>query len=121
MKVAMSGDGDLLLLAEILDGLNFDLQQFQQMCIMAGCDYLKNVKGIGIQKSFRIVSSKHDIMELLSLRASDAYKEKFCKVEAIFKHQMVFDIETCTTVPLQKYHIELSMDVQHLCGEYPYI
>ena len=61
------------------------------MCIAAGCDYLKSIKGIGIKRAFQIVISEHNLMELLSLRgASDEYKERFYKVEAVFKHQTVF-------------------------------
>ena len=116
----MSGDGDLLLLDVILDGLDLNMGQFRRMCIIAGCDYLINVKGIGIKRAFQLVISKHDLMELLSLRgASDEYKEKFYKVEQVFKHQTVFDLEKCITVPLQECTTKLPSDVQHLCGEYP--
>ena len=43
----MSGDGECFLLADILAGLSINLKQFQQMCIAAGCDYHRNVKGVG--------------------------------------------------------------------------
>ena len=94
VKVSMSGDGDLLLLDGILDGLDMNMEQFRRMCIIAGCDYLRNVKGIGIKRAFQLVISEHDLMELLSLRgASDEYKENFYRVEQVFKHQTVFDLE----------------------------
>ena len=67
------------------------------MCIIAGCDYLRNVKGIGIKRAFQLVTSEHDLMELLSLRG-----ENFYRVEQVFKHQTVFDLEKCYTVPLQE-------------------
>ena len=117
-KVSMNGDGEHLLLAEILDGLNLNMEQFRRMCIAAGCDYLKSIKGIGIKRAFQIVISEHNLMELLSLRgASDEYKERFYKVEAVFKHQTVFDLEECITVPLQESKTKLPSDVQHLCGK----
>ena len=73
------------------------------MCIIAGCDYLRNVKGIAIKRAFQLVISEHDLIELVSLRsASDEYKEKFYWVEEVFKHQTVFDLEKCITVPLQE-------------------
>ena len=52
----MSGHGDCFLLDDILSGLNINQQQFQQMCIAAGCDYLANVKGVGIHTAYRFVS-----------------------------------------------------------------
>lgn len=120
VKVSMSGDGDLFLLAEILDGLNINIKQFQQMCIAAGCDYLKNVKGVGIVKAFQFVRSKFDLLDLLSQRgASKEYKEDFCKAEAVFRHQTVFDLEKCSAVPLEKWETDPSMDVQNFCGKYP--
>ena len=34
-------------------GLNFDFQKFRYMCIMAGCDYLASLPGIGLVKSLK--------------------------------------------------------------------
>ena len=33
--------------------LNFDFQKFRYMCIMAGCDYLESLPGIGLGKAFK--------------------------------------------------------------------
>jgi hypothetical protein len=61
-------------------------------------------------------------MELLSQRgASEDYMEKLGQVEEVFKHQTVFDLQTCTTVPLLNNQTALSMDVQLLCVKYPYL
>ena len=68
VKVSMNGDGDLFLLAEILDGLNLNMEQFQRMCIAAGCDYLKSIKGIGIKRAFQIVISEHNMMNMIKWR-----------------------------------------------------
>ncbi len=117
----MSGDGDLLLLREILDGLNINEDQFQKMCIASGCDYLKSVKGVGPQTSLRLIRSGKDLMEQLSIKgATNAYKEQFLKVQAVFQYHTVFDLETCTTVPLRPLQdAHLPDDVQNLCGQYP--
>jgi 5'-3' exonuclease len=66
VKLKLSGDGEYFQLAEILGGLNLNQKQFRQMCIAAGCDYLTNVKGVGIHTAFRFVKhSTEDLLELL--------------------------------------------------------
>lgn len=103
----MSGDGEFFILTEVLDGLKLSMKQFQQMCIVAGCDYLRNVKGIGIQRAFQMVASGGDLLELLTTKgASEEYKTCFNKVEEVFQHQTVFDLGTSSTVPLKKWEAE---------------
>ena len=43
-KASLSGDGDVVDLSEVLEGLKISEKQFQEMCIAAGCDYLKNIR-----------------------------------------------------------------------------
>ena len=52
VKVKLSGAGNHFVLQEILDGLKLTLVKFQTMCIVAGCDYLDNVRGIGIERAY---------------------------------------------------------------------
>lgn len=40
--------------------------QFVLMCILAGCDYLKNCKNLGIMKAYKLVSRTADIEKLVS-------------------------------------------------------
>ena len=56
-KTSVSGDGECFILSDILEDLNLSLKQFQRTCIAAGCDYLSNVKGIGINKAYQMVVS----------------------------------------------------------------
>jgi len=107
-KVTLSGDGDVFDLFEILEGLKVTMRQFQEKCIAAGCDYLKNVKGIGIHCAFHL-SATGDILEALALA-------NFHKAMAVVNHQTVFNDETCCTVPHQRWDTDPLMDVQHLCG-----
>ena len=89
------------------------------MCIAAGCDYLKNVKGIGIHRAYELVK-KSNLMESLSQRgASQEYQDNFHKVEAVFQHQTVFDLISGSTIPLENWETDTLVDVQHLCGKYP--
>lgn len=90
------------------------------MCIAAGCDYLKNIFGIGISRAYSLVSSGNDLLELLAEKgATKEYQEGFDKAEAVFQHQTVFDISCCTTVPLKMWESDPPIGIQFLCGKYP--
>ena len=87
------------------------------MCIAAGCDYLKNIRGIGIARAFQLVATGGDILEALVQRGADeTYRANFHKAMAVFRHQTVFDVESGSTVPLEKWNTDPPMDVQYLCG-----
>ena len=121
VKTSMSGDGECFILSDILGGLNLSMKQFRMMYIAAGCDYLRNVKGVGIQRAFQMVASGGDLLQLLGSRgASEEYRECFAKAEAVFQHQTVFDFGTCSTVSLEKWDTDPPTDVQYLCGKYPF-
>lgn len=116
-KASLSGDGDVVDLSEVLEGLNISKKQFQEMCIAAGCDYLKNIRGIGIARAFQLAATGGDILEaLVQRRADETYQANFHKAMAGFHHQTVFDVESCSTVPLEKWDTDPPMDVQYLCG-----
>lgn len=87
------------------------------MCIAAGCDYLKNIRGIGITRAFHLAATGGDILEALARRgAGETYRANFQKAMAVFHHQAVFDVVSCSTVPLEKWDTDPPMDVQYLCG-----
>ena len=70
VKTSMSGDGERFILSDILGGLNLSMKQFRMMCISAGCDYLRNVKGVGIQRAFQMVAPGGDLLQLLGSRGA---------------------------------------------------
>ncbi|XP_068752985.1 uncharacterized protein [Montipora capricornis] len=116
-KASLSGDGDVVDLSEVLEGLKISKKQFQEMCIAAGCDYLKNIRGVGIARAFQLATTGGDILEALVQRGADeTYQANFHKAMAVFHYQTVFDVNSCSTVPLEKWDIDPSMDVQYLCG-----
>ena len=115
-KVTLSGDGDVFDLFEILEGLKVTMRQFQEMCIAAGCDYLKNIKGIEMHRAFHLSATGHILEALAQKGADETYQANIHKAMAVFNHQTVFDVETCCTVPHQKWDTDPSMDVQNLCG-----
>ena len=95
-----------------LQGLTGD--QFRHLCILSGCDYLANVRGVGIAKACRAVKAskgRHAVevarmlhMYVKNLPAVDAaYAEGFEQAEKTFLHQLCFDPSTRAIVPLTAY------------------
>ena len=108
-------------LSEVLAGLKLNFSQFQQIGIAAGCDYLKNIFGVGISRACDLVSSRSNLLESLAeWGAGDEYQEAYYKAETLFQHQTVFDISFCTTVPLKRWGTDPPIDTQFLCGKYPF-
>ncbi|CAB3990643.1 Exonuclease 1 [Paramuricea clavata] len=64
VKLALSGEGEYFELNKVLGGLKVTMPQFVQGCIAAGCDYLKNICGVGINKAFTFVKSGQLFLEL---------------------------------------------------------
>ena len=71
------------------------------MCILSGCDYLKSIPGIGIQKARKAVDHEQDIDWIidnlgvlvgnLSLTIPNTYKKNVSGVMHIFKYHPVID------------------------------
>lgn len=119
VKTSMSGVGECFVLSHVLESLKLSMNEFRKVCIAAGCDYLKNGRGIGIQRAFKMVAAGK-LMELLGKGgAPEDYWESFLKAEAVFQPQTVFNLGTCSTVPLEKWETNPPAEIQYLCGEYP--
>ncbi|CAH3191412.1 unnamed protein product [Porites evermanni] len=119
VKTSMSGVGECFVLSHVLESLKLSMNEFRKVCIAAGCDYLKNGRGIGIQRAFKMVAAGK-LMELLGKGgAPEDYWESFLKAEAVFQPQTVFNLGTCSTVPLEKWETNPPVEIQYLCGEYP--
>ena len=67
------------------------MAQFVEGCVAAGCDYLKNIRGVGINKAFTFVKAGNIFDELGKRGASSHYEILFKKAVAVFMHQTVFD------------------------------
>lgn len=105
----------------ILDGLGFNMRELVDFAIMTGCDYNKNIKGVGIDKSYKIIREYHNIEAAARYLTSDAprpatlgIKTKFVKEDfdilnhrecrSIFEHTesenlaltpVLLEIDTC--------------------------
>ena len=122
VKLHLSGDCQHFKLANILAGLNITFKQFQSMCVLAGCDYLKNVQGVGIHTAYKMVCANEDLSQTLKGRGAPApYMDGYNKAMAVFNHQTVFDLKLKCTAPLHEWEIDVSTDLLVHCGEYPFL
>ena len=74
----------------------FTPDQFLEMCVMSGCDYLPSLPGVGIKKAHALMRrfKRHDAA-LRSLRFEGTpvprkYEQGFKDALSVFKHQWVF-------------------------------
>lgn len=121
MKLCLSGDGQYFNLMEVLAGLKQNLEQFQSMCVLAGCDYLKNVKGVGIITAQRMIAAKEELFSKFKEKGAPAeYKDNFHNALAVFSHQTVFEINAGKTVSLEEWQTPPTNEQQLRCGKYPF-
>ena len=120
-KLKLSGLADLADLAYILHALNLDSSQFLYMCIVAGCDFLPNIKGIGIHRASQVVTRKDFLHELGSHRyAPSDHCKGFKQACAVFKHQVIYDVQSKRVRPLTAWESgEDDAQFSMACGEYP--
>lgn len=52
-------------LDKVLDGLNMNMDQFIDLCILCGCDYTTSIRGIGPKKSFDLISKYKSIENII--------------------------------------------------------
>ena len=59
-KISSDGTGTFITSEDLGPSMNFkycpfSLERFQEMCILSGCDYLKSLPGIGLQRSRKAI------------------------------------------------------------------
>ena len=118
MKLQLSGDGECFTLSEILAGLDVSVAQFLEGCIAAGCDYLKNVRVVGIHTAFKSGKSCHLFDDLKKKGASHSYESSFKMAVKVFMHQTIFDPSTLQ-VGLQGWTEVPENKTQTYCEPYP--
>ena len=71
--------------------------EFRRMAILSGCDYLANIKRMGLKSAYRLVRKHKTIEKILRILSFDGqyhvppgYLEAFHKAELTFLHQRVF-------------------------------
>jgi flap endonuclease-1 len=105
-------------LHQILIELNLTFKEFVDVCIMSGCDYNKNIRGIGAIKSWTLIKDHHSIEELpknmdISILKHQACRQLFSKINSIEMVEelpyLKINLEALTTTALEflsNYQIE---------------
>ncbi|KAM4729368.1 exonuclease 1 isoform 2-T3 [Anableps anableps] len=99
----------------------FTEEKFRYMCILAGCDYLPSLHGIGLGKACKLLrlAKDPDILKVIrkmgqylkmNLVVPEQYIEGFVRANNTFLYQLVFDPGMRKVVPLNPYpeHIDPS-------------
>lgn len=86
------------------DGLSFrdfDQQLFTGMCVLAGCDFLPSISGIGTKRAYSVISKYKDINRVISNLKLDKrysvpndYADSFWRTLAVFNHARVYDVKS---------------------------
>jgi len=86
------------------------MEMFRQVCILAGCDYLQSISGLGIKRAHAIMKKYRSVDKVISALRIDPnfivpedYEEQFRKAELTFLHQRVFDPDKQSIVPLTSF------------------
>lgn len=100
-----------------VQGDKVDFEKFRRMCILSGCDYLKNIPGVGLQsaKRFFLITRQDNLRTLLPKlpmylkapklagKVTEDYIKGFLNAESTFKHHIVYDPEKERLCPLEPY------------------
>ena len=86
----------------------WDRTLFLDMCILAGCDYLGHLKGMGVATAHRLLRQHRNVEHAVrshDMRTGDGadvdgYLAKFAQARESFLHQRVYDPELKRVVPL---------------------
>ncbi|XP_021292273.1 exonuclease 1 [Herrania umbratica] len=106
-KMDRYGNGEELVLAKVFDSITskpsfrgFDKELFIGMCVLAGCDFLPSVPGIGIAKAHSLVSKYRNLDRVLSVlkiekgsQKPEDYSKSFKEAVAVFQHARIYDGE----------------------------
>ncbi|CDO98379.1 unnamed protein product [Coffea canephora] len=104
-KMDRYGNGQEIILDKVLGSSdrvpsfrNFDKNLFTGMCVLAGCDFLPSIPGIGIVKAHSLVSKYRNLDRVLSVlkfekgsQVPEQYSKSFREAVAVFHHAHIYD------------------------------
>ena len=71
----------------VLKGLNLNMDEFIDLCILCGCDYCSRIEGIGAINAYKLIKEHKNIESVLK------YAEKYNK-DSSHKKKMIYNLET---------------------------
>ncbi|VDK70360.1 unnamed protein product [Litomosoides sigmodontis] len=105
-------------LSQVLKDFGMNMEQFVDLCILLGCDYVSTIRGIGPKKAFELIK-KHECIENV-LEAIDETKYPIPKNWQYKEARRLFlepDIMGCENLELVWKEPDVEGIVQFLCGE----
>ncbi|KAJ4973711.1 hypothetical protein NE237_006885 [Protea cynaroides] len=110
-KMDRYGNGEEIVLDKVFNSAtgsnpsfrNFNKELLTGICVLAGCDFLPSVHGIGIKRAYSLVSKYKNLDRVLSLlkltkhnQIPEDYAKSFKEAAAVFQHARIFDARTKT-------------------------
>uniref|UniRef100_A0A6B2KYP5 Exonuclease 1 n=1 Tax=Arcella intermedia TaxID=1963864 RepID=A0A6B2KYP5_9EUKA len=115
-----SGTGQEILISDLrnnkeLDFRSFNKDNFRHMCILSGCDYLKNIAGVGVKKAHQFVSRFKCPSRIIQAmrqvhKVPHNYENDFKRADLTFLHQWVWDPVQKKIVPLNHFEQDVNLD-----------
>ncbi|PIK43808.1 putative exonuclease 1 isoform X1 [Apostichopus japonicus] len=110
-------------------GSYFSVDKFRHMCILAGCDYLPSLQGIGLGKARKFIhtSTNPDMRQVLKrmplqmklkVPVTQEYIDGFIRADNTFLYQLAFDPRKRKLMPLHPYPPELADEEMDYAGRY---
>ncbi|KAF8052588.1 hypothetical protein N665_1540s0011 [Sinapis alba] len=104
-KMDRYGKGEELILDNVFQAVdqkpsfqNFDQELFTAMCVLAGCDFLPSVPGVGISRAHAFISKYQSVERVLSVLKTkkgklvpDDYSSSLMEAVSVFQHARVYD------------------------------
>ncbi|KZV46516.1 exonuclease 1 [Dorcoceras hygrometricum] len=114
-KMDRYGNGEEIVLDKVFSAVgyvpsfkNFDRELLTGMCVLAGCDFLPSVPGVGIARAHNLVSKYRNFSRILSVlrfekgkQMPEDYSEAFKEAVAVFQHARVYDAVKKQLKPLK--------------------
>ncbi|KAI4350997.1 hypothetical protein L6164_005391 [Bauhinia variegata] len=105
-KMDRHGNGERIELEKVFNAetckpsfRRFDMELFTGMCVLAGCDFLPSVPGIGIARAHGLVSKYRSLERALSAlkyekgdQVPEDYSKSFKETVAVFHHAQIYDV-----------------------------
>lgn len=122
LKLDIQGSGLLLDSDLICDTIKMKpdchiFDKFKHMCIFCGCDYIEPLEGMTLTMAHQFISLTQDtnpetfldtipkLLNMSSLQITQEFKINFMMVDAIYRHQIIFDPFVKKLEPLFDPHI----------------